>query len=79
MLVSAGNDCRIILWNLRGGSCNGTTSSAANCQETEATSSVCVVHEMEHGSKPNWIASSSLTQNIFVADQTNEISVYQVT
>lgn len=74
MLVSGGNDCKIILWNLSGGTCN----SAANCQETEVASSVCVLHEVEHGSKPNWITTSSLAQNIFVADQTSEISVYHL-
>ena len=75
MLVSGGNDCKIILWNLSGGTCNGTSSS----EDTASASAVCVTHEVEHKSKPNWIASSKLTQNIFVADQTSDITVYHVT
>lgn len=78
MLASGGNDCRIILWKLNHGSCNGTAASVEKSQETEAANTICVAHEVEHGSKPNWVTSSSLTQNIFVCDQTNEISVYTV-
>ncbi|KAJ7392826.1 WD repeat-containing protein 53 [Desmophyllum pertusum] len=78
VLVSGGDDCRIILWNLSSGACNGT-SGTEHSQETKEASSVSVVHDVEHGSKPNWITSSSLTQDIFVADLTNEISVYRVT
>ena len=78
MLVSGGNDCKIIVWNLSGSTCNGTLS-AEDCQDTASANAVCVVHEVEHISKPNWIASSKLTQNIFVADQTSDITVYHVT
>lgn len=76
MLVSGGDDCRVVLWNLSSGKCNGTSAAETNAKEA---SSVCVVHEVQHGSKINWISSSSLTQNIFVADLTNGISVYCVT
>lgn len=77
LLVSAGNDCRIILWKLNQGLCNGT-SGAEHCQGSEAASSTWVSHEVKHGSKTNCIASCSLTNNIFVSDQTSEISVYHV-
>lgn len=76
MLVSGGDDCRVVLWNLSGGTCNGTLAAEKNANKT---SSVCVIHEVQHGSKINWISSSLLTQNIFVADLTNDISVYCVT
>ena len=76
MLVSGGDDCRVFVWNLSSGKCNGSTAAESNAKEA---SPVCVAHEVEHGTKINWIASSSLTQNIFVADLTNSISVYRVT
>ena len=76
MLVSGGDDCTVFLWNLSSGECNGTLAAEKNAKET---SSVCVVHEVQHGSKINWISSSLLAQNIFVADLTNDISVYCVT
>ena len=76
MLVSGGDDCKVIVWNLSRGKCNGASAAEKNSKEATA---VCVAHEVEHGSKTNWIASSSLTQNIFVADVTNGISVYCVT
>ena len=76
MLVSGGDDSRLVLWNLNSGKCNGT--SAADNNVKEATS-VCVAQEVQHGSKINWISSTSLTQNIFVADLTNDISVYCLT
>lgn len=76
MLVSGGDDCRLVLWSLRRGKCNGTSAAENN---VEQASSVCVAHEVQHGSKINWISSTSLTQNIFVADLTNDISVYCVT
>lgn len=76
MLVSGGDDCRVVLWNLSSGQCNGTSVAENIAKEA---SSVCVVHEVQHGSKINWISSSSPTQNIFVADLTNDISVYCVT
>lgn len=75
-LVSAGNECKIVLWNLSAGMCGGTSGSA-NRHKKEVTTA-CVVTEVEHASKPNWITSSTLTENVFVADQTNEISVYHV-
>lgn len=75
-LVSAGNDCKIVFWNLNTGTCNGTSGSAH--QHKKDTAAACVVSEVEHVSKPNWITSSTLGENIFVADQTNEISVYHV-
>ena len=75
-LVSGGDDCRVILWNLSSAKCNGTSATEKNAKET---SSVCVVHEVQHGSKINWISSNLLTQNIFVSDLTNDISVYSVT
>lgn len=76
MLVSGGDDCRVVLWNLSGGTCNRTLAAEKNANET---SSVCVIREVQHGSKINWISSSLLTQNMFVADLTNDISVYCVT
>lgn len=75
-LVSAGNDCKIVLWNLKTGTYNGTSGSANQHKKDTATASV--VSEVEHVSKPNWITSTILGENIFVADQTNEISVYHV-
>lgn len=76
MLVSGGDDCKVVVWNLSSSECNGTSAAENNAKEP---SSVSVAHEVEHGSKINWIASSSLTQNIFVADLTNSISMYCVT
>ena len=74
--MSGGDDCRVVLWNLSSDKCNGTSAAEKNAK---GTSSICVVHEVQHGSKINWISSSLLTQNIFVADPTNDISVYCVT
>ena len=76
MLLSGGNDCRIILWKVNQGTCS-RTSGAKHCHESLAASS-WVAQEVEHGSKTNWIASCSLANNIFVSDQTSEISVYHV-
>lgn len=76
MLVSGGDDCTLVLWNLSSGKCNRTSAAENNVKEA---TSVCVAHEVQHGSKINWISSTSLTQNIFVADLTNDISVYCVT
>ena len=36
------------------------------------------VHEENHGDKVNWLCSSNLSKKlIFVADNTNNISVYE--
>jgi len=76
MLVSGGDDCKVVLWNLSSSKCNGTSAAENNAKEA---SSVGVVHEVQHGSKINWISSSLLTENIFVADLTYDISLYCVT
>lgn len=76
MLVSGGDDSKIVVWNLSSGACNGTSGAKQN--HAANASAVSIAHEVEHGSKTNWIASSSLTENIFVADLANDISVYHV-
>lgn len=76
LLVSGGDDSRIVTWNLCGSACNGDSGAEPNL-ETNA-SAVGIAHEINHGSKINWIASGSQRESIFVADLTSDISVYHV-
>lgn len=72
ILISGGNDSKLVLWNLKGRQCNGHH----NVTEKSPCS---VLHEVDHGSKVNWVTSGSLTKKlVFVADQTNNISVYEL-
>ncbi|KAK3740862.1 hypothetical protein RRG08_011324 [Elysia crispata] len=103
-LVSAGNDCSVIQWDLsraefaQPGLFSGTNTrnttdfsiSDSNPEEEKclAITRECKVHSYQHTSKINWLAvgrtkdnvtSDGNTHRLFVADQTTDISVLNVT
>jgi len=88
LLISAGNDGNIICWDIGpskdkanmslSSPSNKTMSSGAERQSLAMPS---ILFRISHGHKPNWITSSRsmdavLPNSIFVADTTNNISVY---
>lgn len=76
LLVSGGDDSRIVAWNL----CSSAGSGASGPEPNLAAngSAVSVAHEINHGSKINWITSGSQRESIFVADLTCDISLYHI-
>ena len=76
LLVSGGDDSRIVAWNL----CSSAGSGASGPEPNHAAngSAVSIAHEINHGSKINWITSGSQRESIFVADLTCDISLYHI-
>ena len=64
-LVTAGNDCKINIWN-------GTRQIDQNIKYE-------LHHTIMHDSKINWITCSSFqNDSVFVADQSSNIIVYEL-
>mgnify|MGYP001794840531 CR=1 FL=1 len=76
-LLSGGNDCKIVLWQ-----CNNMTEDLRKSPDSRGSSesqSLSVAHLENHGDKINWLCSTNLSRNIiFVADNTDKISLYEV-
>lgn len=68
-LISGGNDARIVLWKLDDES--KLTPKSKNNLQSE------VIYSIQHESKINWMACDR-SQNVYVADQTNSITVMQL-
>jgi WD40 repeat protein len=88
LLISAGNDGNVIFWDIGPSKDKANMSLSSPSNKTmssgaERRSLVIprILFRISHGHKPNWITSSrsmdaALPNSIFVADTTNNISVY---
>lgn len=80
MLLSGGNDEKILLWDYNTNQ-NGFHSSGAAAASHRTTSCPGFGFKcsIKHGSKINWIKSFSTDKNlVYVADLTNQITIYEV-
>jgi len=74
LLLSGGNDSKIILWDIA----DNKTLNKKN-KQTVITPISRIKMKIAHTSKINWLTTiSSAIDNVFVADQSNVISIYTV-
>ena len=88
LLISAGSDGQVLLWDL-GVDCSPQSDDPSGILEFDNEDELSlpsgnprVLQRIYHGQKPNWIISRSVceanTLEIFVADTSNDISVYVI-
>eukprot|EP00118_Oscarella_pearsei_P002321 m.10232 g.10232 ORF g.10232 m.10232 type:complete len:325 (+) comp22051_c0_seq1:42-1016(+) len=71
ILISGGNDGKIVRWDIG--------DLIMEKREVDSFESGELAWTQEHGSKINWLATSCAMPVLYVADQTSDVSVYELT
>jgi len=79
ILLSGGNDEKIILWDYNTSQNGFHSSAAASCHATSVSHGFLIRSVIKHGSKINWIKSHSTNKNlVYIADLSNQITMYEM-